>query len=139
MHNRNTTLTVAIVAITIIFVAVIFFGLNTVGKIEFRFEDASLLIHTAAWKDCTVAYEDIDRIELRNDVDTGARVNGYGSGKLSLGSFQNSEFGRYQLYCYTKCSKLAVMYLTDGTVLAVGGEDSSASEELYDMILARLQ
>lgn len=138
MKNNNKTSAAAVITAVVItgFVAVF---LAVGGKIQYRFDDAaSFAVHTALWKDRTVAYDDIRSIELRTVLDTGTRSIGYGSGKLSLGTFQNDEFGTYQLYTYNGSGGFIVLGLADQSVLVIGGENQSATVDMYETISARL-
>lgn len=93
MKDGNTKLKVIAIALAaalgILLLSLLFLG----GSIEYSFEDTSLTIHTALWKDVSVRYDEIDDVCLRDDIQTGERTNGYGSGKLNLGEFRmgNSE------------------------------------------------
>lgn len=136
-RNSTKSKTIAVMSAVVITAIVLLF-LGVGGGIEYQFDDSSFLIHTALWKDWTVTYADIGSIELRDDIDTGKRINGYGSGKLSLGTFQNSEFGTYQLYSYTECDQLVVLHFKDHSILAISGEDKMVTENIYEAICARL-
>lgn len=137
--KNNTRPTVFAVIAAVVITAIVLAFLGAGGSIEYQFDDSSFSIHTALWKNRTVAYDDIESIELRTDLDVGERTVGYGSGKLNMGTFQNAEFGTYQLYSYNGCNTLAVLNLKDKTILVIGGEDQSASNDLYKAISARLE
>ncbi len=136
-NNTKPTIFAVIAAVVIAAIVLTFLGIG--GSLEFQFDDASFSIHTALWKDRTIAYADIESIEQRTDLDTGNRTNGYGSAKLSLGTFQNAEFGTYQLYSYTGCHTLVVLQLKDKTTLVLSGEDALASNRLYEAIRTRIE
>ena len=122
------------VAISLISVVLLLFFLNTVGGIEYRFENTSFTAHTKLWADKTVSYEEIESAELRDGFDAGKRLNGYGTSKLRIGKFRNQEFGTYQIYASSASETVVVLHLRDGSILVISGEDNAATEELYTRI-----
>ena len=129
--HQSTPITVATSLLLGLLVIVL---LNTLGKIEYRFEDASFRVHTSIWVDKTVAYEEIESIERRESFDAGQRTNGFGSSKLSAGRFRNREFGAYELYAYSASEVVVVLHLRDGSILVLSGADNAATEELYSLL-----
>ena len=68
------------------------------GDIEVQCKDTAFQIHATYWTDLELNYAAVDSIEYRTNLDAGVRTNGFGSVRLSLGNFQNDEFGSYTLY-----------------------------------------
>lgn len=128
------------VRVSAIVAAVILIGtvvLMFTGNIDVHCGDTSFTINTAYWTDLEVDYSEIDTIEYRKDLDAGIRTNGFGSPRLSLGAFQNDEFGSYTLYAYTDAKEFIV--LTSGTkTLVIGMSDSKATQDIYDTILGKI-
>lgn len=105
------------------------------GDIEFVCGDDSLEISSEYWSDISVNYSDIEEIELRNDVESGKRTNGFGTPRLLLGTFENEEFGLYTRYTYGKCDTCIV--IKDGeNVLVINAEDVKSTQKLYEDILS---
>ena len=136
-RNNTKPITIAVMSAVVITAIVLLF-LDVGGGIEYKFDNSSFSIHSSLWKDQTVAYADIESIELREYIDVGKRINGYGSGKLNLGTFRNSEFGTYQLYSYTECREFIVLQLKENTILVVSGEDEMSTDELYEEMSLRI-
>ena len=136
-NNTKPKIIAVIAAVGITATVLLFLGVG--GGIEYQFDDASFSIHTKMWKDRTVAYADIESIELRDNIDEGKRTNGYGSGKLNLGTFQNSEFSTYQLYSYAECREFIVLQLKDkdNTILVINGEDKNATHDIFEEMSLR--
>lgn len=138
MRKNNPALTTIVTVAAIAVVVAVSIILKSAGDIEYTFEDASFSVHTSMWKDLSVNYEDINSAELREDIVIGSRENGYGSKKLNMGRFSNSEFGNYTLYAYTSCNSLVLLHMKDGSVIVLGGEDRETSGSVYNSILNRI-
>ncbi len=124
---------IAIVSIILIGAAVIMFT----GNIEIYCEDTSFRIDATYWADLEVDYSEISTLEYREDFDTGVRVNGFGSARLSMGAFQNDEFGSYTLYAYTGMKEYIVLRVGE-KILVIGMKDADETREIYQSILARM-
>lgn len=132
--KTNEVSAVITVVIIVVVVAVIFVG----GSISFSFNEDSLKVHSSLWKDFSVIYGEIDQVELRDDIEVGVRTLGYGSAKLCMGNFKNSEFGAYKLYAYSKCDSRVLLRLKDGSAVVLGGKDKAESQSIYDSIKAHI-
>lgn len=134
-NQKNVTIPVYIVTGVIILLSVLLacFG----GKIDYQFDETSFTINAKGWKGMTVSYSDIESIELRDDVDPGRRTMGFGSSKFKFGIFNNSAFGDYTLYASTSCTKLVVLNMKDGSILALNNETDDATAALFDALKNR--
>ena len=122
-----------IIPIILIGVAVLMFT----GNIEVHCEDTSFTINATYWSDLEIDYSEVDTIEYRKDLDVGVRTNGFGSARLSMGIFQNDEFGSYTLYAYTGAKEFVV--LTSGTkTLVIGMSDVEDTQAIYDTMLEKI-
>ena len=107
------------------------------GNIEVHCEDTSFTIDATYWTDLEVDYSEIDSIEYRKDLDVGVRTSGFGSARLSMGIFQNNEFGSYTLYAYTGAKEFIV--LTSGTkTLVIGMSEAENTQALYNIMLGKM-
>ncbi len=122
-----------IVPIILIGVAILMFT----GDIEVKCEDTSFKINTTYWTDIEVDYADIDTAEYRKDFDVGIRTNGFGSARLSMGVFENEEFGSYTLYAYTGAKEYVVL-TSEGKTLVIGMSDTNDTQTIYDTISEKL-
>ncbi len=122
-----------IVPIILIGVAVLMFT----GNIEVNCEDTSFKINATYWTDIEVNYSDIDTIEYRKDLDVGVRTNGFGSTRLSMGIFQNEEFGSYTLYAYTGAKEYIVI-TSDEETLVIGMRSTKDTQKIYDTISSKI-
>lgn len=120
--------------IILIGVAVLMFT----GDIEVQFEDVSFKINASYWTDLEVNYSDVDTVEYRKNLEVGARTSGFGSARLSMGIFQNEEFGLYTLYAYTGAKEFIVL-TSDGKTLVIGMSDAKDTQEIYNIILENFQ
>ncbi len=128
------------VRISILIAAIVFIGIGILmftGDIEVSCEDTSFKINTTYWTDIEIDYSDIDTIEYRKDLDVGIRTSGYGSPRLSMGIFQNDEFGSYTLYAYTGAKEYVVL-TSDEKNLVIGMSDTKETQIIYDTISKKI-
>ena len=66
------------------------------------------------------------------------RTFGFGSAKLSMGTFQNEEFGQYTLYAYNACQS-AIVLRSGEKVLVITGKDILETMDLFEKLHALIQ
>lgn len=127
--------------ITQIVVPLIFVGvaiLMFTGNIEVTYSQNDFQIVASYMDDLTVNYADVDTVEYRESFDIGYREMGYGSPRLSMGTFKNAEFGRYTIYAYTKGEGAVV--LTHGEdVLVIVARTQKETKAIYDTLVSKIQ
>ena len=128
-----SAISVAIVALILIGIVLFMFT----GHIEVYCEDTALKINATYWSDIEVAYSEIDTIEYRKELDIGVRTNGFGSAKLSTGTFQNDEFGSYTLYAYMGAKEYIVL-ISDEKILVIGMSDPKDTQAIFDTITEKI-
>ena len=136
-HKKVTKVSMVIGVVAIAFAALLLFT----GKFEIEFGDTSFTIDSVYWSDLIVNYEDIDRIEYRENDDPKAassRTFGYGSFTLLMGEFKNQEFGRYTRYSHIACDSCVVITV-DGKILVINGKDAAQTKALYDELLMKTE
>ena len=84
-----------------------------------------------------VRYEDIESVELRDDLNIGRRVGGFGGDNVQSGNFNNEEFGRYTLASYNDVLLHIVVYHS-GEVMAFNLETVEATQAMYEQLRTRL-
>lgn len=139
-HTPKSKAEKLIVKISTIVGVVIVIGaavLMVTGNIEVSCEDTSFTIHADYWTDLEVDYSEIDAIECRGDLDVGVRTNGFGSPRLSMGIFQNDEFGSYTLYAYTGAKEYIVLR-SEAKTLVIGMKDAEATQTIYHTMLEKI-
>ena len=122
-------LTLVLVAAILIFTAIIMFT----GDIEIIYNEDSFTVEADYYDDMTVRYDEIDSIEYRGVFDKGVRKLGFGSSRLSMGIFKNSEFGDYTIYAYTGVAEGIVIRSGD-YVLVINGKDTKDTEMIYNKL-----
>ena len=128
------------VGISAVIVPIILIGIGILmfsGNIEVHCEDTALKINATYWTDIVVDYSEVDTIEYRRDLDVGVRTNGFGSARLSMGIFQNEEFGLYTLYAYTGAKEFIVL-TSDEKTLVIGMRDTKDTQAIYDTMLEKI-
>ena len=107
------------------------------GNIEVHCEDTSFTINATYWTDLEIDYSEIDTIEYRKNLDVGVRTNGFGSARLSMGIFQNDEFGSYTLYAYTGAKEFIVL-TSETRTLVIGMSKVEDTQTIYDTLLSKI-
>lgn len=134
--KRNKTALWISVVLCILTAAAICFLLFT-GEVTLEFQDPAFTVDATFSHSLTVDYAAITDVAYRENLDRGARTNGFGSPRLLTGMFQNEEFGAYTLYSYTGCSA-AVIIKADDRTLVIGGKDAAQTQEIYHQIRQRI-
>lgn len=131
MSSRLGKITLVFSLALLVFLAVMLFS----GKVETTFDEDSFTVRGSFYGSQTVAYGDVDSVELREGNIPGSRVFGVGSHRLLLGTFQNDEFGNYTRYTYYKPEACVVVRMGQ-KVLVLSGKDKAETQELYDRLLS---
>ena len=106
------------------------------GDIGIYCTESSLRVEASYWSDLEIDYAEIDGLQYRTDLDPGVRTNGFGSGRLLLGTFCNDEFGTYTRYTYTG-SRDCIVLEADGETFVIGTKDTDEMKELYETLLKK--
>jgi len=125
-------------SILVILLAVILFVLLFTGEIRVTCADARLTVDGTFYHDVIIEYENIEKIEYRENCDSGSRANGFGSPRLLMGIFENEEFGYYIRYSYTKCDA-CVLLSVNGDIYAIGCKTPEETKALYTEISEKLK
>lgn len=107
------------------------------GSMSVHFGADAVSIETRQWKDLTIPYADIDDIvyydhDPSQNVD-GARVNGFGNLRFSMGTFKNTLYGRYTRYTHASCDACIVMD-AGGETIVINGADEEATKAIYETL-----
>ncbi len=127
--------------ITAVTVPLIFIGTTVLmftGNIQVTFADKDFQIVASYMNDLTVSYDEVESVEYRESFDAGHREMGFGSPRLSLGTFSNEEFGRYTIYAYTQ-GKSAVVLRKGDDVLVIMGKTAEETKAIYNAIADKVQ
>lgn len=131
-NSRITKYSLIFTVICFIFAGFLLFT----GDLEMQYDDDSFTIVASYYPDMTVSYDSIESMELRQEKIDGSRTNGWGSMRLLMGAFHNSEFGPYTRYTYTNCSSAIILDL-DGRTLVLSGKNEAGTEDIYQELLKR--
>lgn len=133
-HKTVRTVSLLALAVLLVFVGVLMFS----GDIDMVYGETSFTVEASYWDDLTVEYAAIDNVELCEDFHPGVRTFGFGSLRLSMGTFRNDEFGSYTLYAYTGCDTCVVLRSGD-KILAISGVNEESTREIYDTLTTKIQ
>lgn len=107
------------------------------GDINVTLTENTLRVEATYYGGIEVPYSEFDSVTFREDLDIGRREDGFDSPRLSMGVYENSEFGYYNLYAYTKAECYVV--LTSGQkTLVLGYADAAQTRLLYEALLAKI-
>lgn len=126
--------------VILLFVGVIVYSLIGGGKgtITAVLDDESFAVSTLSGDTLTYDYADVASVERRSPVsafERGNCVSGEALEEYCSGTFENEEFGSYQLHVNLKRDTYLVATLRDGGVLVF----NTPSEELTEQIYTELQ
>lgn len=136
-NTKTDKAAIRITSITVPLVLVLVAVLMFTGDFAVTFGETEFQIEASYMDDLTVSYDDVDSVEYREDFNIGAREMGYGSVKLSMGTFRNDEFGRYTLYAYTQ-GQGAVVLKKEGKVLVIVAETQEETKAIYDTLVTKI-
>ena len=128
-----TGIVLAILAVAVVGTPVLLFT----GDIHFTVGETALNIEASYWSDAEIDYADVESIEYAEDIPAGNRTNGFGSPRLSMGSFRNDAFGSYTRYAYTCCDACIVMQVK-GKSVVLSDADEAATKALYEELDSRI-
>ena len=107
------------------------------GSVEVTLSENMLLIDSEYYSELSVDYSDIEEVTLVTDADFGRRVYGFGTPRLSMGSFRNDAYGSYTLYAYTS-NKTAIEIKLHDRIIVVNAKDHNKTVKLFDMIREKI-
>ncbi len=125
------TVSMILVTVILIGIAIIMFT----GDIEVVLGDDSMKISATYSANSEIKYSDIEKVEYREDFDTGIRTSGFYSARLSLGIYKNDEFGSYTLYSYNSAEDFVILTSGEKT-LVIGLENDTKA--VYDKVLEEI-
>lgn len=138
---RKTPLTVWVTVFLVLFtvVAVPVLALEKSGPAGVNIElgETDMTVK-APMVDRTVAYDDIDTVELDPDFSIGSRISGYGGLEINSGKFRNSEYGQYTLASYSTCDTFVKITKKSGEHIVFNQKNAEDTEALYSDLLSRL-
>lgn len=123
-------------AFVVILVALIAVLLNS-GHVDAHLEDDALAID-ATLMNKTIAYTDIESVELREEFDAGIRVGGFGGLNVSTGSFRNDEFGTYKLAIHSGMRPVIVVHCTDSSVVVFDAGSPDGTRAMFEDLQSRI-
>lgn len=133
--NKTTITTKVSIGITIAICLIVGIVLFT-GNIKIQYGENSFTIKASYWSDKEIVYADVDSIEYSTDIESGSRTYGFGGPRLQMGSFKNSELGKYTRYTYTKCDECIVLTVKEKKVV-ISGENEESTQAMYQELLQR--
>ena len=119
-----------------IFVGVTIFFIVRGGSTGISFDLSNETI-TMSYSDkysFSVPVEDIETISLTEDIDLGECLTGEAGKKYSYGTWENTQYGQYQLCSLTKLTTYVVIEDNAGTYYVFNTENADTTTELCDAL-----
>lgn len=108
-----------------------------IGHMKVNFYETNFEIETPVWTNYVVEYNDIEDISLQKDSSNSIRIGGLGNLKVSMGSFESDEFGKYTRYTYNSCDTVIVLRV-NGTYVLLNDIDEQTTKILYEQMKSRV-
>lgn len=122
-----------VIFITLIFLVVIIFSLVSGGNaVEVSFEQESMQIESTNF-DFTIAYADVEKIELSTLPEFGTMDKGYDTTSLKNGNWNNDVFGDYHLCVIPDVDSCIVVTLKDGRTVVFNYKEVENTEGVYSI------
>ena len=106
------------------------------GSVHATLDDEGLRIDGPS-ANRNLSYEDMVSIELREDLNLGGRVGGFGGTKVLGGNFNNEEFGDYTLACYKAVRTYIVIEPEEGKMLVFNLDGVEETVDFYNELLEK--
>lgn len=132
---RNFMIAITVIAVAIV-IAVVTLTM-TAGHVDVSMDDDGIEIDATMMHE-DIPFSDISRIELRDSLDYGARVGGFGGSEISSGNFRNSEFGNYRLAVHNDVGSFIVVHRNDGDVVAFNLNSVESTESFFADLSKRI-
>ena len=126
MRNFMVALIIVTVAIVIAVVALTMTG----GHVDVSMDEDGVEVDATMMHE-DIPHSDISHIELRDDLDYGVRVGGFGGSDISSGNFRNDEFGSYRLAVHNEVHSFIVLHRTDGSVVVFNLDSRGSTESFF--------
>ena len=108
------------------------------GRIQVTLSDDRLIVKGPVMYAAEVAYEDIQGLNQRLELDPGQRLYGYGGHRVRAGDYHNDEFGDYRLYIYNSVPNYYIDVVTPKGHLVFNASSKDETEALYQSLAERL-
>ncbi|MDR3074881.1 MAG: DUF3784 domain-containing protein [Candidatus Methanoplasma sp.] len=136
-ERKNLKIIAGISAVTVAVVLVVVFFFIGSGNVNVYLDDEKLSVD-APMVDTRVYYDDIVSVVIRDDVDLGMRIGGFGGTRVLSGNFNNDEFGDYTLASYKSVRTHIVLEPNDGKILVFNQESVDETVSLFEDLRDRL-
>ena len=133
MRNFMVAFIIMAVAIVIAVVALTMTG----GHVDVSMDEDGLEVDATMMHE-DIQYSDISHIELRDYLDYGVRVGGFGGSDISSGNFRNDEFGSYRLAVHNDVHSFIIVHRTDGSVVVFNLENEESTESFFEELSDRM-
>lgn len=129
--NKGSKIALLII-LAVIIGAVVF--VMTMFKVDVKADANGIVAKSTLEPTLTIKYDDMKKAEIRNNLDIGSKKSGTSTSSVAAGTFNNKEFGKYDIYANPKCDEYIVITLKDNKIVVINGADPAATKAMFDMI-----
>ena len=132
-HLKRAVYSIAVLALALIFYGV--FGRNT---LLLSLENDTVTLTGPESSSYAVPHPAISSMELRESFEPGAAVDGGVKNRIRYGTWQNEEFGAYQLFASEKIRPVIVLRTKGGDTLVFNYESEKTTRSFFATFTAYL-
>lgn len=118
-------------------IAVLSFFMKPVKNTSCVAEEERLLVTGRSGYELPIVYQEVTRIEYREELDYGSLLDGVGDGKEKSGQWENDEFGQYLLCVNAKVKPCIVLHTAEQTMV-INFESQQSTRALYDALVEQI-
>ena len=104
---------------------------------SYDYPEEKITIHADYYQDISFLREDVESVELCDNIGSARRIMGYGSPKMSLGTYQSDIFGAHTRYTYNANPVGIVVKDKNGAILVFNLKTAVETKEFFNSIFNR--
>lgn len=122
-----------LVNILVFVIAILFFSSFLGQSVNVNFEEDELILSAPEDTSLTIAYGQIDTMELVETFDPGTALSGDENRKCRWGEWESDVWGRYTQYTLKKVAPVILLATSDGEIVVFNYESEEATTSMHQM------
>ncbi|MDR0791511.1 MAG: DUF3784 domain-containing protein [Methanomassiliicoccaceae archaeon] len=135
-NRKQNKMLLIVVLVSSFSIVPILFGaifLMGTGDVNISADDDGVKVN-APMVNVYIDYDDVKKVEFRDDFTTGSRANGFGGTSIHSGNFRNSELGNYTLAAFKGVKAHIVITMEGGGSIVFNQGSVEKTRELFEFI-----
>ena len=104
------------------------------STISIDFEDNALLLGAPNDFSLSIAYDQIETLELSEQPDSGSAISGDENRKCRWGEWENDTWGKYTQCTLKKVDPIILLTTSDGEIVVFNYESEDATTSMHQML-----